>query len=147
MNEHRIQVFISHSWNYSNHYNKLSEWIFEGKWNITGVPIVFIDKSIPKENPIHNAPNADALRTAIFREMNNSHVVVIPTGMYAEFSTWIQKEIEGARRYGRPILAVDPWGQERKSSTVVASSAKSVGWNKQSVVGGIWELYAKHYSG
>jgi hypothetical protein len=67
-------------------------------------------------------------------------VVVIPTGMYASYSKWIAKEIQGAKDYGRPILAVNPWAQEKKSSTVVEASDEHVGWNKESVVNAIWHL-------
>jgi hypothetical protein len=61
--------------------------------------------------------------------------------MYANYSKWIQKEIEGAKYYGKPILAVNPWGQERKSSTVQAAADRYVGWNSKSVAQGIWDLY------
>ncbi len=33
-------------------------------------------KTISKDDPIHNAPNQNALRNAIFKEINNSHLVV-----------------------------------------------------------------------
>lgn len=61
--------------------------------------------------------------------------------MYASYSKWIQKEIDGARMYGKPILAVNPWGAQRTSADVQAAANKIVGWNAGTVVGGIWELY------
>lgn len=70
-----------------------------------------------------------------------SHVIVIPTGMYANYSKWIQKEIDGSLGYSKPILAVNPWGRQRASGIVVDSASKLVGWNKKSVINGIWELY------
>lgn len=142
---YQIGIFISHSWNYSNHYDKLHEWIFKESWNSGGAPIRFNDFSIPKNNPIHNAPNSQVLQNAIYAEIQKSHVVVIPTGMYATHSEWIQKEINGAGAHRRPILAVNPWAQERKSSVVAQAANASVGWTKQSVVDGIWKLYRQHY--
>ena len=68
-------------------------------------------------------------------------MIVIPTGMYANYSEWIQKEIDGADAYNKPILAVNPWGQERKSTVVYSACSKLVGWNSESVVDGIWKLY------
>lgn len=50
---------------------------------------------------------------------------------------WIQKEIDGAAEYNKPILAVNPWAQKRSSSVVGDASDKKVGWNSKSVVGGI----------
>lgn len=135
-----ISVFISHSWSYSGHYDKLAEWLFEMPWNANGTPIVFQNTSVPKDNPIHNAPTSAALTAAIYERIAQSHVVVIPTGMYAHYSNWIRKEIDGARVIGRPLLAVDPWAQERKSSVVAGSADRTVGWNSQTVVSGVWAL-------
>lgn len=141
MNSVYINIFISHSWAYSDHYNTLAKWIFGGDWKTLDGPILFRDYSIPKDNPIHNANSAEQLRTAIFGEISKSHIVVIPTGMYAHHSKWIQKEIDGAATYRKPILAVNPWGAQKTSSVVQASAAATVGWSSQSVMDKIWELY------
>ena len=141
MSTHQIHVFISHSWEYSGHYETLSSWIFEEKWNIGQASLDLRDFSVPKDDPIHNAPTATELRNAIYAQIARSHVIVIPTGMYANYSKWIQKEINGADDNKKPILAVNPWGQQRTSS-VVSNAAKSmVGWSKTSVINGIWGLY------
>ena len=78
---------------------------------------------------------------AIYNQVAHSHVVIIPTGMYTHYSDWINKEITAAKYYGKPILAVNPRGQQRESGIVVDNSNKQVGWAKQSVIDGIWELY------
>jgi len=101
----------------------------------------FRDFSVPKHDPIHNAPNMEALRQAIYNRIGRSHVVVIPCGMYAHYSKWIKREIAGAKSYGKPILAVNPWGQERKAGIVTSNAAKSIGWNRQSIISAIWHLY------
>jgi hypothetical protein len=44
--------------------------------------------------------------------------------MYATYSNWIQKEIDGAESYSKPILAVNPWGQLRTSSVVADAADK-----------------------
>jgi hypothetical protein len=139
----QIHVFISHAWDYSGHYGTLTEWIFDERWKVGQASLDFRNYSIPRSHPIHNAPNDRALKAAIFNKINRSHVVIIPTGMYVNYSRWIQKESEGAPEYSKPILAVNPWGQLRKSSVVAAAADKVVGWNKQPVISGIWELYKR----
>jgi len=67
-------------------------------------------------------------------------VVVIPTGMYANYSKWIQKEINGAKQYLKPIVAVDPWAQKRASSVVAEAADECVGWNKRSIIDAVWRL-------
>ena len=141
MSEHQIHVFISHSWAYSGHYETLADWIFDENWSVGQASLVIQDYSVPRNDPVHNAPTDRALREAIYAKIARSHVIVIPTGMYANYSKWIQKEIAGANQYGKPILAVNPWDQERKSSTVLDSAKDSVGWNKQPIIGKIWNLY------
>jgi len=135
-----MNVFISHSWAYSGHYDRIAEWIFEDAWWLNGQRIQFFNTSVPQDNPIHFAPNENALQQAIYERIVNSHVVVIPTGMYANHSKWIQKEIDGAKLYRRPIVAVDPWAQKRASSVVAGAADESVGWNKQSIINAVWRL-------
>jgi Thoeris protein ThsB, TIR-like domain len=141
MSTRQIHVFISHAWSYSGHYQSLAEWIFDERWSVGQASLDFRDYSIPRSDPIHNAPSDRALKDAIFSKISRSHVVVIPTGMYVNYSKWIQKEIDGAEQYGKPILGVNPWGQLRKSSVVAAAAHKVVGWNKQPLINAIWELY------
>lgn len=140
MAAYHVSVFISHSWAYSDHYQTLSEWLFQKLWNSEGTQIILHDTSVPKHDPIHAAPTSEALRRAIYERIAQADVVVIPTGMYANHSDWIQKEIDGAKLYGKPIVAVNPWAQERKSSVVMAASDRSVGWNSQTLVNAVWSL-------
>ncbi|MQY42604.1 nuclease [Epibacterium sp. SM1969] len=141
MSTHNIHVFISHSWTYSAHYNTLANWIFEQKWSFGQASLNFKDYSVPKDDPIHNATNDAQLQAAIFDKIARSHVVVIPVGMYVNRSKWIKKEIKGAQAYRKPILSVNPWGQERKSSIVMSVSSDHSGWNMDPLVGKIWGLY------
>lgn len=141
MSTRQIHVFISHSWAYSHHYDKLAEWIFEKRWSSGQASLDFRDYSVPKSDPILNASNDAALRKAIFDQIGRSHVVVIPTGIYAHYSKWIGKEIDGANFHEKPILAIDLRGSSRTASVVATAAAKTVAWSSQSIIDGIWELY------
>ncbi|QTL34017.1 TIR domain-containing protein [Pseudoalteromonas viridis] len=141
MSTRQIHVFISHAWAYSEHYETLASWIFDEKWRVGQASLDFRNYSVPKNDPIHDADNDEELKEAILKQIKMSHVIVIPTGIYASYSKWIQKEIDGSSDYSKPILAVNPWGQQRASGVVVDSASKLVGWNKKSVVSGIWDLY------
>lgn len=141
MNTTQIHVFISHSWNYSAHYDKLDSWIFKDSWSVGKVSLDFRNYSVPKNNPIHNANTDNELKDAIYKQIAASHVIVIPTGMYATYSKWIKKEIEGALKYKKPIVSVTPWAQEKESIIVNKYADKNVGWNKEPLIKAIWELY------
>lgn len=141
MSTRQIHVFISHSWTYSDDYDKLEEWIFRENWSVGQASLHFLNFSVPKHNPIHNANNEAELRKAIYVQMARAHVIVIPTGMYATHSNWIQKEIDGANYYKKPILAVVPRGQVRRPSVVMDNAKQEVGWTKGGVIQAIWQLY------
>lgn len=141
MSTRQIHVFISHAWAHSGHYDTLASWIFNENWSVGQASLDFRNFSIPKNDPIHNVASTHQLKVAIHNQIARSHVIVIPTGMYAAYSNWIQKEIEGSRQYAKPILAVNPWGQLKNAEVVTSNADQSVGWNKQSVINGIWNLY------
>lgn len=141
MSTRQIHVFISHAWDYSGHYDTLASWIFGEQWSVGQASLDFRDYSIPRNDPIHNVTSTKVLQDAIFNQIARSHVVVIPSGMYAAYSNWIQKEIDGAKQYNKPILAVNPWGQQKKAGVVLSNADDGVGWNKQPLVNAIWQLY------
>ena len=141
MSTHNINVFISHSWAYSIHYEKLESWIFEETWNVGQASLNFKNFSAPRSDPIHSAGSDAQLKEKIYNKIALCHVVIIPTGMYANYSYWIRKELDGSSDYKKPVLGVNPWAQERKSAIVQQAAAKTVGWNKESVINAIWNLY------
>ena len=141
MTTYQIHVFISHSWAYSGHYDKLAEWIFDLDWTVGQAHLDFRDYSVPKDDPIHNARSDARLREAINRQIARSSVVVIPTGMYTTHSKWIQAEIDASATMEKPILGVNPLGQQRRASVVSDAADKVVGWTSKGVVNGIWNLY------
>jgi hypothetical protein len=143
MSTRQIHVFISHAWDYSNHYSTLESWIFGEPWKAGQASLDFRDYSVPRSDPIHTANSDSRLKEAIYDRISRSHVIVIPSGMYANYSKWIQKEIDGAKQFGKPILGINLWGSERKSSIVMTAADEVVGWNKEPLINAIWSLYYK----
>jgi hypothetical protein len=68
------------------------------------------------------------------------HVVIILAGMYATYRYWIQKEIDLAESFGKPILGVYPWGSQRAPLSVQQAADIMVGWNTESIVTAIRHL-------
>ena len=132
-----FNIFISHSWSYRDAYEKLKKLLDAAPY------FSYKDYSIPKDDPVHNAPNAMQLYEAIKGQIASTQVVIILAGVYATYSKWIDKEIEIAKRefpLPKPILAIEPFGAEKTSQTVKDSADKIVGWNTDSVVQAIREL-------
>lgn len=137
---YNLNIFISHSWQHPDHYETLRTWIFNNHWKIGDVDLNFNNYSVPRDDPIHNAPNAQMLQNAIDALIISSHIVIIPTGMYSSYSEWIDKELQSAQKHDKPILGVRPRGQQKNSGVVQENADKTVGWKEKSVLNGIVEL-------
>jgi hypothetical protein len=57
--------------------------------------------------------------------------------MYAAHSGWIDYEISEARRMGKTIIGVRPWGQERMPVKVQEAAHVMVNWNSQSIINAV----------
>lgn len=124
-------LFISHSWNYSDAYEKLV--------NLLNTKTYFNYKnySVPKNDPIHNAPYEYQLKEAIRKRMQPASCVLIMAGVYSTYSKWINIEIELAKSMNKKIIAIEPWGSEKTSRTVKDAADVIVGWNTDSIVNAI----------
>lgn len=127
-------LFISHSWAHGDAYDKLIG-LLDAAPNFA-----YRDFSVPKDDPIHNAPSTAALRTAIENQMVHASVVLILAGVYATYSKWINIEIDIAQQnvpLPKPIIAIEPFGAEKTSKVVKEAANEIVGWNTASIVSAI----------
>ena len=128
-------LFISHSWSYGDTYEKLVS-LLNAASNF-----VYKNYSVPKNDPVHNAPNEAALYQAIKNQMVFCDVVLIMAGKYATYSKWIQNEIKIAKGdYTKPIVGIRPWANEQVSSVVTDAADQIVSWNTSSIVSAIRDL-------
>lgn len=124
----QYNLFISHSWTYSDQYQRLIN-LLDSKYGFN-----YRNYSVPKDDPIHNAGSDHLLRQAIERQMKPASCVIILAGVYSTYSKWINIEIELARKMGKKIIAVEPWGSERTSAVVKNAADEIVRWNSDSIV-------------
>ena len=120
--------FISHSWSYSDQYDRLVA-LLNAAPNFD-----YRNYSVPKHDPIHNAPYQYQLKEAIRRQMQPASCVIILAGVYSTYSKWINIEIELAQSMNKKIIAVEPFGASRTSTTVKNAADITVGWNTNSIV-------------
>ena len=121
-------LFISHSWTYSDAYDKLVNLLDDAE-NFS-----YKNYSVPKNDPIHNAPYDYQLKAAIKNQMQHASCVLILAGVYSTYSKWINIEIQLAKEMGKTIIAIEPRGAERTSLVVKQAADKVVGWNTKSIV-------------
>ena len=120
-------IMISHSWNYNEHYEKVVSWLNDAnnfEWS---------NYSVPLTNPI-DAKGKKELKEKLRNKITNCSCIIILSGMYVAYSEWIDYEIDTAVEMGKPIIGVEPWGQERVPQKVTSNADVVVGWNSSSVV-------------
>jgi hypothetical protein len=128
-------LFISHSWGYGDQYSNLVR-LLDGAPNFS-----YRNYSVPKDDPVHNAPSQAALRAAIKQQMVFCSVILVVAGKYATFSSWIKNELEiAAVDYDKAILGIRPFGSTQVSSVVQEVAHKIVNWSTSSIVSAIREL-------
>ena len=129
-------LFISHSWNYSDAHDRLVKLL-------TAHPtFTFKNFSVPPHNPIVGAQTDKQLELAIENKIRPCSAVLIMAGMYSAYSKWINKEIEIAKRMGKVIIAIKPFGAERISTVVRDAAHAECAWNTNSIVSAIRQYTA-----
>ena len=124
-------VFISHSWDYTDAYVKLISLLNDAKY------FDYKDYSAPKSDPLEIRNSyyyKSELRNKIIVQMRPCSVVLVLAGVYSSYSDSIELEIEIAKSLGKPIIAVEPWGSERTSAVVKNAATRIVGWNTSSII-------------
>jgi hypothetical protein len=130
-------LFISHSWAYSDNYEKLIGKLRERPY------FFFKDYSVPKNDPIHTKGTDKELYEAIKRKISPCGVIIMLAGVYSTYSKWINKEIiicNDEFTNKKPILAIEPFASQKTSTIAKDNADLIVKWNTESIIKGIREL-------
>jgi hypothetical protein len=123
-------LFISHAWNYDQEYDGVIRLL-------NNAPLFnWRNYSVTR----HNALDANSNRQLVIelsQQIQPVNCVIICSGMYVAHREWIQKEIEIAQNYRKPIIGIIPRGNQAIPVAVQESAAEIVGWNSASLVDAI----------
>lgn len=128
----RYRLFISHSWAYSDAYDKILELL--DSQNLS-----YYNHSVPMSDPLHTNGTDKQLYQAIRNQISGTNCVLILAGVYSTYSKWINKEIQISYEFGKPIIAIEPWGSERTSQIVKEYATTIVKWQGASIIQAIKE--------
>lgn len=124
-------LFISHSWAYGDAYDRLIDLLNADPY------FSYKNYSVPKDDPIHNAPSDWQLKEAIKAQMAPASCVLVLAGVYSTYSKWINIELDLAKNgFGTPkkIIAIEPWAAEKTSTIVKNKADKIVRWQTASII-------------
>lgn len=128
----RYGLFISHAWDYKGEY--------EGVVNLLNSDRSFLwnNLSVPEDKPLPvllQLPKSYRyLVRQIDERISRADCLLVLAGMYVAHRGWIQSEIEAAKDFRKPIIAVQPRGNERLPEAVMHAADEKVGWNTASIV-------------
>lgn len=129
-------IFISHAWKYGDDYDRLINLLNSDS------SFYYRNYSAPKDKPLMLDYDSYVYESEIKRAIDNKikyvSCVLIIGGMYAK-RKWMKYELLSAQKFGKPIIVVEPWGQERIPCEL--DCYPHVGWSTKSIVGAI-----AHYS-
>lgn len=130
-------LFLSHMWRKTDNseYYRLESLLKEAN------NFAWRNYSVPEHDPLGTKTDKE-LKEALDRQIRPVNCFLIVSGMYVNHRKWIQEELEIAKSYGKPIVGVIPWGQERTPVEVQNAAKEMVGWNTDSIVAAVrkWSL-------
>jgi hypothetical protein len=123
-------IFISHSWSYSDDYVRLVNLINSApnfSWK---------NYSVSLDDPLAGG-SKKKLAYEIDKQIRLASVVLVISGMYVTYREWIQFEIDLSDKYNKRIIGIQPWGSVNTPAAVTRSAVEVVGWNTSSIIDSI----------
>lgn len=131
-------IFISHAWKYSEDYKTVVKWLDDEasinsnfKWK---------SYSVPEHDPLIDPSKEEGkkkLKELLAAQIKPCSIVIVISGMYVSYSSWIDFEIDTAVSYSKYIIGLKPWGAERIPAKVSDNADIMVGWNSKSLLDAI----------
>lgn len=121
-------VFICHDWEYSDEYDHVCEFLDSApnfQWR---------NLSVPEHDPLDTN---DMLEKNLRDQIRPADVMLVLAGMYTARSDWMDWEMAFARRIGKSIIGVKPWGNIQLPVVVQHNADEIVGWNTDTIVSAI----------
>jgi hypothetical protein len=121
-------VFICHDWEYSDEYYRICQFLNDApnfSWK---------NLSVPEHDPLDTD---DMLQKNLRDQIRPADVMLVLAGMYTARSQWMDWEMAFARRIGKAIIGVRPWGNVQLPVVVQNKADEIVGWNSDSIVNAI----------
>lgn len=133
-------LFISHPWSRKSEYEQLVN-LLNGdpsfRWR---------NLSVPHDDPLpglfHLPRSNRAIVHQLDEKISQADCLLVFAGMYAAHRAWMQSEIESAQAFGKPIVAVEPRGQERIPELVKNTATTIVRWNGSSIIDAVRRVTA-----
>jgi hypothetical protein len=130
-----VRVFVAHAFEPTDDYRRLIEYL-EGSRNF-----FYKNTSIPELPP---GLDTEGLRQELRKQINLAEVVLIPASLYAQNREWVDFELNCAKGFDKPVVALNLFGVTAKMPVQLeALSDQIVEWSDREIVDAI-KRQARH---
>ncbi|SDX74716.1 MTH538 TIR-like domain [Lutibacter oricola] len=123
--EKKPRIFVSHSWEHNNDYNKLINGFEKQGFQYYNNSI-----SIEKND---DSKNSKEIETRIKNHLLYARCLLVLAGEYSN-NYWIKKEVEIAKSLGKKIIAVKPWQSKQIPKYIENSADEIIGFNPKAII-------------
>lgn len=120
-----IRIMASHGWEADEDYLRLFEYL-ESTTN-------FFYENVLQP---HESPEGETVaqrRTRVIDAMKRAEVLVVMSGQYERFHSWLDFDLNAAKAHSRPVVLVEPFGPNDAPDELKRQADVIVGWNSRSL--------------
>jgi hypothetical protein len=124
-----VKMYVSHTWMFHSDACKKKEMFFKQ----FGISHLYIE---PYNNISEDIENKDL----IDKNMKRADCVLILAGVKESADEWVLREIESAKKYAVPIIAIEPWTKRETSENIRQNADAIVAWHGKLITDAIKTL-------
>ena len=124
------RLLISYSWKHDAEYTTIVNWLNNESY------FQWSNHSVTKDEPIDWCSKKE-LKEQLTRQIQGCNAIIIVSGMYINYSEWIDYEIKEALRMNKTIIGIKPRGNEKIPSIISENCDELVNWNSNSLIAAI----------
>lgn len=124
-----VKMYVSHTWMFHSDACKKKEIFFKQ----FGISHLYIEPYGNLEQDIEN-------KALIDKNMKLADCILILAGVQEATEDWLSKEIESAKKYAVPIIAIEPWAKKETSDNIKKNADMIVGWHGKLITDAIKTL-------
>jgi hypothetical protein len=127
-------LFITHAWRYHDDWKRLADMIDKHD------PRCWRNFSLPWYDPALRTSSESGgriLRENLETQIIPVHAVILLTSVFLQPASrkWLDHEIQIARQYGKPIIALPSWGESNIPDEIQSVTNFTGEWNVKSLLG------------
>lgn len=127
--ENPYKVYATHLWSLDDDYLRLFDYL--GDIDL----FYYENRSDPDAKPAADDPIA--AREELARQIDSAELVIVLSQQHYENAELIDLQMTTAKRHGKPILAIEPFGPDAVPEPVKQMSDQVVEWYARKIVDGI----------